>query len=68
MLEVEARRQLRDERRAKFNAECAEEYAQGLSIRQIAALKGYSYGKVRGALVTSGVTLRGVGGQLKKDK
>lgn len=51
--------------RDSLASELSTKYAQGASIRELAAEAGRSYGFVHRLLVESGVTLRGRGGAPK---
>lgn len=48
--------------RDKLASELSQKYSNGMSIRELAAETGRSYGFVHRLLVESGVTLRGRGG------
>lgn len=58
--------QLTGDARTAARDKAAELYAQGCTIRSVAAQLGRSYGGTRVLLVEAGVQLRGRGGSLRK--
>ena len=56
------------ERRAELVRTIPAEYAEGVSIRLLAAAHGISYGTVHNILTESGTKLRGRGGPNRKKK
>lgn len=49
--------------RARARDQLRHEYEQGASIRELAQLRGYSYGTVHNLLLEAGTVLRAVGRQ-----
>jgi len=52
--------------RGKLAADLKKSYDSGVSIRTLAASTGRSYGFIRGILLEAGTTLRGRGGDVRR--
>lgn len=68
MAELGKGRRVTGTERDKLGADLKKKYAQGSSIRELAASTGRSYGFIHRVLSESGVALRGRGGATRTKK